>query len=193
MPGFKPIHDAHAIERVSIGIQFVEPLNETDFKTIRELASTFKDDLPRQVEIQGMMVSFGPPGRSPDPSFPGGFLLQDMERDGSISSELRVETASMTYGTDTYNRWQDVWSKAKKYFNILIPQFLSYSKIVSINLTYVDKFVWDGEISECQPSLLLRNNSEYICSHVYNSGELWHTHTGKFVGVEGKYKRLLNP
>jgi uncharacterized protein (TIGR04255 family) len=192
MSGFKPVHAAHAIERVSTGIQFAQPLSETDFKEIRELASAFSDDLPRQVEIQAMMLAIGPPGGSPEPPFPGGFLLQNMERDGSVSSELRIETASVTYRTDTYTRWHDVWSKAKKYFDILIPKFLSYSEVVSINLTYVDKFVWDGELSECQPKLLLRNKSEYICSHVYNSGELWHSHTGKFLRVEDKFKRLLN-
>lgn len=192
MSRFKPVHAAHAIERVSTGIQFAQPLSETDFKEIRKLASAFSDDLPKRVEIQGMMVAFGPPGGLPDPPLPGGFVLQSMERDGSISSELRVETASITYRTDTYTRWHDVWSNAKKYFDILIPNYLNYSEIVSINLTYVDKFVWDGEISECQPTLLLRNNSEYICSHVYDSGELWHSHTGKFLRVEDKLKRLLN-
>lgn len=192
MSGFKPVHAAHAIERVSTGIQFAQPLSETDFREIRDLASAFSDDLPRRVEIQGMMVAFGPPGGLPDPPLPGGFVLQSMERDGSVSSELRVETASITYRTDTYTRWHDVWSNAKKYFDILIPKYLDYSEIVSINLTYVDKFVWDGEISECQPTLLLRNNSEYVCSHVYDSGELWHSHTGKFLRVEDKLKRLLN-
>ena len=192
MPEFKPIHAAHAIERVSTGIQFVQPLNETDFKKIREVASTFIDDLPRQVEIQGMMLSFGPPGGLPDPPLPGGFILQNIERDGSVSSELRIETTSITYRTDTYTRWDDVWSEARKYFDILIPKFLSNSEIVSINLTYVDKFLWDGEISECQPNLLLREDSEYICPHVYGSSELWHTHTGKFLRVEDNFKRLLN-
>ena len=192
MSGFKPVHNAHAIERVSTRIQFAQPLNETDFKKIREVASTFADDLPRQAEIQAVMLSFGPPGGPPDPPFPEGFLLQNMERDGSVSSELRVETASITYRTDIYTRWRDVWLKAKEYFGILIPEFLNHSKIVSINLTYADKFVWDEEILECKPGSLLRNDSEYICSHVYDSSELWHTHTGKFLRIDNKFKRLLN-
>ena len=193
MSGFKPIHAAHAIERVSTGIQFAQPLNEADFKEIRELASTFTDDLPRQVEIQGMMLSIGPPGGSPDPPFPGGFLLQNMESDGSSFfsrfvlklHQLRTERILILVG-------MMCGQKQRNTLIFLIPKFLSHSETVSINLTYVDKFVWDGEISECQPNLLLRYNSEYICPHVYDSGELWHTHTGKFLRVEDKFKRLLN-
>lgn len=191
MSGFKPIHDAHAIERVSTGIQFAHPINESGFKEIREMAMTFKDDLPRQVEIQGMTLSFGPLGELPSPPSEG-FILQNMERNGSVSSELRIETTSISYRTDTYTRWDEVWSTAKKYFDKLIPKFLTNSKIASIDLKYFDKFVWDGNISECQPNFLLRKDSKYVCPHVYNSNDLWHTHTGKFLRVGENIKRLLN-
>lgn len=191
MSRFKPIHDAHAIERVLAGIQFAHSLNENDFKVIRKEATSFKDDLPRQVEIQGMTLSFGPPGVLPDPPAEG-FVLQNMERDGSVSSELRIETTSIMYRTDTYTRWDDVWSTAKKYFDILIPKFLNNTKIANIYLKYFDKFIWDGKISDCQPNLLLRKDSKYMCPHIYDSNDLWHSHTGKFLRVGSNIKRLLN-
>ena len=191
MSGFKPIHAAHAIERVSTGIQFAHRLTESDFREIREVADNFKDDLPRQVEIQGILLSIGSSGILPDHPQEG-FVLQNMERNGTVSSELRIETTSIEYRTDTYTRWDEVWSTAKKYFDILVPKFVTNAEIASINLTYVDKFVWEGKISECRPNLLLRKDSKYICPHVYDSSDLWHTHTGKFLRVEDKIKRLLN-
>jgi len=112
---FKPVHNAHAIESVLTGIQFSRALDDSGLKEVREMAMAFKDDLPRQVEIQGMMLSFGPPGAVPTPTSEG-FVLQNIERDGSISSELRIEPASITYRTDTYMRWDGMWSTAKKYY-----------------------------------------------------------------------------
>ena len=95
------------------------------------MAMSFKDDLPRQVEVQGIMLSFGSSGILPNPP-PEGFVLQNIERDGSISSELRIETASITYRTDTYIRWDDMWSTARKYFGTLVPKFTDITEIAGI-------------------------------------------------------------
>ena len=188
---FKPVHDAHAIESVLTGIQFSQALDDNGFKEVREMAMSFKDDLPRQVEVQGIMLSFGSSGVLPNPPSEG-FVLQNIERDGSISSELRIETASITYRTDTYIRWDDMWSTAKKYFDTLVPKFTKITEIAGISLKYFDKFVWDGNVSEFQPKLLLRKDSEYLCPHIYVSDDLWHSHTGKFMRVENNIKRLIN-
>lgn len=188
---FEPIHEAHAIEQVVFVLQFEMPLGEPSFLQAREAANQFKDELPGIQEIRGFsfVIGSGAPTRSEPAS---GVSFRSVERDGTVAHELRIERASVTFVTNLYSRWDAIWQQASKYFNTLAPIYAAQSNLVGVSINYVDKFVWSGDLVGCDPNLLLRAQSKYLCPHVYEAEDFWHSHTGAFSRIDASTKRLLN-
>jgi len=194
---FDPLHAAHAIEQVVFVVQFDPPLDEPQLLEIREAALQFKSekDLPGQMEIQEIAIAFGAPGAAaPPPRMPTGpgLVLMSTGRDGTVQNELRVERASLTFRTTLYSRWDAVWVQARRYFESMLPKYVQYSQISAVSLNYVDKFVWSGTLDQCSPNLMLLPRSKYVCPHVFEVTEFWHSHTGKFIRTDTHTKCLLN-
>ncbi len=190
---FEPIHAAHAIEQVVFVLQFIEPLDDASFSTVREVAGQFKiSDLPGQAEIQAFSFTLGSSMRNPPPSLGGGFILHRFGPDGTIENELRVERTSVTFRTTIYTRWDAVWARASKYFKVLVPIYAAQARLAAVSLNYIDKFAWVGNRSESSPNFLLQPGSKYLCRHVFEAEDLWHSHTGAYIKVDENTKRLLN-
>ena len=185
---FEPIHAAHAIEQVVFVLQFDHPLEGAIFAEVRKAAEQFKSELPGQIETQGFALLLGAAGPVPNT----GFLLRRVAPDGTVENELRVDNTSVTFKTMLYTRWDAVWSQASKYFKALDPIYASQARLSGISINYVDKFVWSGNLVACTPSLLLRAGSKYLCPHVFEAKDFWHSHTGAFIRVDSNTKRLLN-
>lgn len=193
---FEPIHEAHAIEHVVFVLQFEPPLVDTFFSKARNAAEQFMPALPGRVEFQGVTLAFGPAGAIP-PTPPAemvlpGVIFRRIAPDGIVENELRVERTSITFITTLYTRWDKVWSQASEYFNALVPIYAAQARITGINLNFVDKFKWVGDLTKCSPNLLLRAKSKYLCPHVFEVEDLWHSHTGAFIWFDKNTKRLIN-
>jgi uncharacterized protein (TIGR04255 family) len=188
---FDPIHGAHAIEQVFFIVQIERPLDDAEFSKVRQTALQFKidDELPAITELQGFTISIG--SGSPTPT-QNGFMLFRTGTDGTVEKELRIERNSVMFRTLRYSRWKDVWAEAKKYFGPIVPLFAHNNKITGISLNTIDKFVWSGTPSQYNASYLLRSGSNYLCPHIFQVNDLWHSHTGSFIRVNDKTKRLLN-
>lgn len=184
---FQPLHDAHAIEQVLLGVHFPSVLDEAGTEEVRKTAAQFEKDLPGRVDGTGMTIAGG------------GKMMQSAMTswrraapDGTVTNELRADGNSVIYRTTTYSRWDTVWSQTKHYFEALLPIYLRMAKVSGVSLHYVDKFVWIGEPATCRASSLLRERSQYVAPHVYALDDLWHSHTGKFTKADNATKRLLN-
>jgi len=191
---FEPIHAAHAIEQVVFVLQFDDALNDASFLEVREAARQFKtpEDLPGQAEIQGFSIAIGSPMATPPSSLGVGIVLHRIGPDGSVENELRVERTSISFRTSLYSRWDAVWSRATKYFQALVPIYARQARLIGISLNFVDKFAWAGGLNECRPGLLLQAKSKYLCGHIFEAKDLWHSHTGAFIEIDKNTKRLLN-
>lgn len=201
--GFEPLHDAHAIEQVVFAVQFHNPLDDAAFKDVCDELGPVTDDLPKKVPVggpnlagsnligQNITFTFGG-ATSSIPSIPFGMIYQNVERDGTIGIEFRVDRISIVFHTTLYTRWAATRTRARKYFDVVLPKYVAKSRLAGISLNYVDKFVWNGTPADCRPSLLLGANSKFLCPHVYDSPDLWHSHTGAFTRVDEYTKRLLN-
>lgn len=191
---FEPIHEAHAIEQVLFALQFERPLRDSGLEKARGFAEEFKEELPGRAEIQGVTFAIGAGGPVGSiPALPSsGVIRSRTAPDGTIENELRVEPASLTFRTTIYSRWKDVWSRSRKYFGAIAPAYISESRLTGISVNFVDKFIWTGSPEECKPSEMLRPGSDYLSPHVYGLKNLWHNHTGAFLRIDEKTKRLLN-
>lgn len=198
---FEPIHAAHAIEQVVFVLQFDRALTPDAFASVKECANQFKtdDDLPALIPIETQEVTFslGIAGGNAQQTQPlgrvSGLILRRTAPNGAIAKELRVEPHAITFITSLYTRWDTIWAQANTYFNALIPKYTAGEAYISgITLNYLDKFVWDGDINSCNPNLLLRHDSKYLCPSIFEVKDLWHSHTGAFIRVDNNIKRLLN-
>jgi len=188
---FEPIHDAHALEQVAFVFQVDHPIDDARYLEVRGAAAGVATDLPGRAELQGFKLSVGAQGAlGLGPSM--GNQFSRTRPDGAVEGELRIDRTSATFRTMIYTRWEEVWAKARSYFDAIVPRYLGPGRISGISLNFVDKFVWTGAPAACRPSLLLRPGSRYVCPHVYEVDDLWHSHTGAFLRADRQTKRLLN-
>ena len=196
--GFEPLHDAHAIEQVVFAIQFQGQLDDDAFKHVCDALDPVTDDLPKKVPIPGSNVvgqnftfTFGPIS-TPASSAHVAKIYQNVQPDGTVGIEFKIDRGSVVFRTTLYTRWAATWSRARKYYDVVLPMYAAKLSVAGVSLNYVDKFVWTGAPADCRPALLLGQNSKYLCPHVYDSTDLWHSHTGAFSRVDRHTKRLLN-
>ena len=190
---FEPIHDAHAIEQVQIAINFLSPLDATSMTNVRSEISAFESELPGYSEIQRLAIGVTQtPGFINGPITSTGFVRFRTAANGVVLDELIIAPESITFRTTSYTRWVDIWTKFSRYLKAILEIYVSKLAIAQVSLSFVDKFVWIGEVAACKPKLLLRPDSRYICPHIYAQDDLWHSHTGVFLRVDAYTKRLLN-
>lgn len=192
---FEPAHDAHAIEQVVFAVKLTNPLAKAEHAAAsRAVVDRFGEDFPGKHELQSVQIriGFGADAAGGSRSVEGGKSLQRTRTDGTLEYELRLERSAVTYISTAYTRWQAVWAQASQYFAVVLPAYLADNSIAAITLNYLDKFVWQGDPKLCRANRLLRPTSKYICPHVFDAPDLWHSHTGAFVDVDKATKRLIN-
>lgn len=192
---FEPLHDAHAIEHVLIGIQFDRPLTDSTITQLQAACSTLADELPGKSEMRGFGFSISPQGFNPilqnQSNVPDGFVRTRTAPTGFVEKELRVDRGGILFRNSAYTRWIDVWSEAKRYISTTLSAVDDQVQLANYSLHYSDKFVWNGHQAACRPSSLLRSNSRFIAPHVFMAEDLWHSHTGIFTKTDQTIKRLL--
>ena len=193
LEGFRPVHEAHAIEQLVVAIQFDRPLIDNDIRQIDILMASFSESLPGRNEIKGVGFQIGPHGMvpitQPFSDVPHGIVRTFTDPSGVVTKELRIERQSLVFRTMDYTRWASVWSEAQAYFTQILPR-ISSACIATYSLTYIDKYVWEGAVDRCRPALLLRSDSPYVAPTIFCASDLWHSHSGHFV-ADGKVKKRL--
>lgn len=191
--GFRPVHDAHAIEQLVATIQFDRPLSDESIRAANETMLQFQESLPGRSDIRGMGFQFGPGGIVPViptvAESPSGVVRSFTDGRGVMLKELRVDRQVLVFRTQAYTRWEAVWGEALRYFSALLPLFESVN-VVSFGLAYIDKFIWTGPPDTCRPSSLFRPNSPYLTPRSLESQSLWHCHSGQFRTTDSATKRL---
>jgi uncharacterized protein (TIGR04255 family) len=192
---FVPLHDAHAIEQVLMVLQLTRPISEASFVLVRDKIAQFNTELPGQSPIQRVTFAIGQNPNlvgQPSQSEVRGFVMNRTAPNGVVESELLLQPDAITFRTTTYTRWQSVWEQARKYFEAVAGIYVNENAVASASLSFIDKFVWVGDLSRCTPKILLKPQSPYICPHVYDLQDLWHSHSGAFSRSDAQTKRLLN-
>lgn len=193
LDGFRPMHEAHAIEQLIVTVQFEAPLADAAIKSVIEIMGQFQDSLPGKNDIRGMGFQFGPNGVTPisqyTPEMPHGIIRTLTDGKGVVVKELRVDRQSLVFRTLNYTRWDNVWAETRGYFSKLLPT-LENTNIAAYSLAYLDKFVWEGSRQTCRPERLLKQHSRYISPASFDANDLWHCHSGRFISANNQTKRL---
>lgn len=198
--GFRPLHDAHAIEAVIVNIPFAGPVHDAAFSEALSALGVVASagGFPGRNEFRGASMPFGGGqiifGSQPsNSSLPDGVSYFRTDTRGVQIEELRLDRHSLLYATQDYLGWAKFIESAVKYiYPVLRPLHDQCSPLIfqGSSLTYIDKFYFHGEIRDFNSSLLLRPNSKYLAKFIEDSNDLWHCHVGKFVREELGVKRL---
>lgn len=196
--GFKPLHEAHAIETVVVSVQFQQPLPDDVLRAAFQVADSFHERLNGKQEMRSMGVRIGPEGvtqmQSQSAALPDGLVRFRANPSAVTVEELRVERQSLTYVTQIYGGWQHFWQGASSFINPVLTSIasaLGIGAVTSYALTYIDRFVWEGDPSQCKAGLLLNEGTVFASPFVLSSDDLWHSHSGQFLRVSDYVKRLM--
>ncbi len=189
-PGFRPLHDAHAIEQVVASIAFDGPLADAAMRAATESMRLLEHELPGLAPINRIGISFGPQGIVPiAPEQTLGLARTASNRRGQVEEEFRMERTGITYRTQAYTRWDAVWGRLRGFLTVVLPHCAGVS-LNAVALAYFDKFIWEGSAADCRPGALIRADSPYLAPSSFGATDLWHCHTGRFVRVDSAVKRL---
>lgn len=198
---FEPVHEAHAIEQAAVTLQFSRPVDAANFKNAvaafrQRFAAGDGAALPGDLQFQ--QATFGFQLGNLGPGLPSqavagmGHIFNRTSPSGVIEKELRLDASSIIFRTTVYTRWADLAAEVKGFLDVLLPFYGDPLPIASLGYTVVDKFLWNGPSGQCDPQLLLRPQSKYVCPHIFNVQDMWHSHTGVFLKESASTKRLLN-
>ncbi len=198
---FEPIHEAHAIEQAAVTLQFGRPIDPGSFKNAvaafrQRYAAGDGAILPGDVQLQqatfGFQIGNLALGQPAQAGLSMGHMFSRTSPSGVVEKDLRLNAFSIAFRTCVYSRWADLAADAKGFLEVLLPFYGDSLPIASLGYSVVDKFIWKGPSGQCNPKLLLRPQSKYVCPHVFNTSDMWHSHTGVFLKEDASTKRLLN-
>lgn len=186
---FAPIFPSHAIERCGATITFSEPLPLKVFqKVLDQVQTSFRNEglemiggAPRAVGFQFDIASGqATPLTEPRPSI---FATADR------ASQFIVAQNSLTARTTSYVRWSPFAGQLEELLLPLIGAYSEIASVVSIQLDYVDRFLWTGDWNNLDWRSLLR--PEFLAQRAAETHRQWHTHSGWFEDAGGR-RRLVN-
>ena len=106
-------------------------------------------------------------------------FYNSVSRDGSREWELGFNGNQVRVTCGKYSRWEHVWKIANNLFQ-MVGKSLSGrdTGIITVELTYQDLFVWEGEEKDYDVRRLLSCEDEVIGRSMLGLGPLWHSHQG---------------
>jgi hypothetical protein len=205
---WKPAHDAHAIERVSVTIDLSEPIPLKAWRIISDNAElVFSPEgfskaagiFPGQVVLSGG-AQIAPVGQF----FFGGFdprmaaeaaaappLVFQKAEGADVHEECYLFRERFLYAATRYDRWSRFQGRFSSLFTPALDHALQIVSASSVKVEYWDRFNFDGPSAEANYSELLNAGSDYLPDFSFAGSEMWHSHNGFFRNNDGQ-KCLIN-
>jgi len=191
--GFEPLHKGHAIEQVIISVVMDSEIPEGTLTEIKQTIGT-PEELPAYAELAAVSFAVGPglPASAALAPSTTGHLFRKVRPDGITENELKAHRNTLSFRTTLYTRWNVLWSLAKTYIEKLLPYYARHGRVAQLSLNYIDKFIWYGAKDQYDITQVLRRDSPYLAGHIFETKDLWHIHTGRFMLADDATKRLIN-
>lgn len=192
---WRPVHPRHAIERARIIVMFKGQLPA---KFLRKLAS---DSETRRLELgfnsmnwrEGHSFQIGGPAVSVNSGSAQlfGWDWQNLSAGNVPVETLVLENQSLIYETVDYTRWSEF---SKRFEDVALPilqEVLGLVDIANLVLEYVDRFVFDGPVSEARAEGVLSEAFVSLPEAARTGPAAWHSHLGWFDEIDG-HSMLVN-
>ncbi len=206
---WRPAHEAHAIERVSLTFQFVEAAPSKPWQAVLDAAT--KDMQAHNFSFIANALSFpevlisgaiqGQPGLSIEMS-PGGIITQQhlavtgrtfrIVEGTSVREEIQIHRDRLVHQASVYDGWDSYKGRTLALLGASLDKLLPLVDLANVKLEYWDRFVFDGDSRGVDYSELLRSDSAHLPGFPFGTNRLWHSHVGYFMPLEGTARRLTN-
>jgi uncharacterized protein (TIGR04255 family) len=190
----KPISGHNAIEAAGFVVSFARQLDAFELERLLGLQSLLEKDFPIFNKLAGIGVHISNEQVTAQTSEFQGVILQKLSSmPGRPSWVLRVNEASIQVTCGEYDRWENVWPRARSYIEATC-QFLNLDSlpVVSIGCQVIDKFVYEEQPEHYVLGDIFNPDSEYLPPRTRSSGKMWHAHQGWFEepGDTSRFKML---
>lgn len=182
---WRAIHEAHAIDRVRVTLQFNEALNDKLLqKAAAPVAERYRDLGFETVEraegpIQTIVLT---QDLTPlKPLVKNGWVLKR----GSTTEEAGFRDLTFGYVSTEYGRWENLETRFWEVFRDALSTALENIDLAQINLEYWDRFIFDGNPSAADARSLLAEVDPSVPPESISGATLWHSHAGWFEQREG--------
>lgn len=179
-----PLHDTHAIESVSFGVEWQQPLPPAVMGALESVyEATLKSELPSKKPVQQFAFEINlEGGNAIRPAQAVGWTFERFAPDGRIDRNLMLSPTTLAVTLHTYTRWEEVYATAAALMRPLLPLIaVSSGGFTVFGLQYQDVFRIIGDDSaQFRADMLLRRNSAMLPASVFQQASLWHAHHGYF-------------
>ncbi len=212
---WRPAHESHAIERMSVTLQFAEPISPRPWQELIAAATlamptrgfnvTVEEaevSLPAMFGVpqaggpgvpQQMFVGFNgalPPGMRASQSPPSRTF---QKLDGADVVELvSIRRAHFVYMTPHYSSWSQLKLRLAEVLGAELVQTLRLNMLGVVKLEYWDRFIYEGDPAVGMYAELFRAGSVHVAGFAKSRKELWHSHVGYFLPADRAATRLVN-
>jgi uncharacterized protein (TIGR04255 family) len=196
---WKLLNDRNAIEVMAIQLRFSEALGSVAAKRVEsDLASSAnRAGLIDRIPIQGFQLNIANPGEVRQVLGPA-MLYQSSSivrgDDGAVakvlSAQVEFQPTHVSYHSWRYSGWTQEKSKPLDILLKPLARALSGVALAAVRLEYLDRFYFDGLPINADPKSVLDPGSGWIAKHVFDTPNLWHSHTGRFDDVTESRRTL---
>jgi len=181
---WRPRHSEHAIEVMSLGIAFPEPLpvrlsqrlQQSVFSRMTADGDSIDRKVIRGIQVTNGAASFEQVGVQLSVPAEGHFAAST-----KLSSQVEINPQAIIYRTWAYEKWDAELARMRAWMAEAIDLAASVSSIQSARLEYQDRFSYDGDVEDAPVAQLLRSDCMWLAPHIFSLREGWHSHTGRFI------------
>ena len=180
----QPIHTTHSIQEVVFVFHFPSPHTPEEVLHVLNDCTTLEGryDVIRQLKkYEVALPDEGTPQTQGQPELGGLKFFNDKPNGQDPDWIVRFERDFLSVNVLNYDRWENVWEKAKEDLKAVANIIVGPSKpIIGITLQYIDLFI-DDDISDYRLDEIINTRSKYIPQNVCDLHEpYWHVHQGWF-------------
>lgn len=196
-PAFRPLNTVNALAEHVFFFEFAPQLSDSDMTALEGAKEKLKAEFPESKDITRQSITIDAQAQGMSQTIThtrAGYELIKRAADNSGSPEwlIRITPESVSLHSLKYTRWEPISKAALGYVEkILTSTGTTQSRISAVGIKCTDRFIYEGEDGKYDLSKLMKQNTHYLTSKVWDSSNRWHCHSGWFDKSSGGLQ-LLN-
>ncbi len=176
---WKPLNDKCAIERMGFVIVFKETLTQ---KTFDELADVFKNNYSKDYKLKEVQD---------DDGAVFAFLKTVDSDENRLLENLSIARSRISFESMNYTEWKPFDEIINKITKQATDITVKTVDIHQVSLEYLYKFIFEDDIENADPRLVLKHLEPNIPETVFTDGEPWNLSKGWLQAFGNTSKKIL--